>query len=38
MRAMVFERVGSPLRAVEREAPTPQAARGAFSGAAVLVP
>ncbi len=25
MRAMVFERVGSPLRAVEREAPTPQA-------------
>jgi propanol-preferring alcohol dehydrogenase len=24
MRAMVFERVGSPLRALEREAPTPQ--------------
>ncbi len=25
MRAMVFEQLGSPLRAVEREAPTPQA-------------
>jgi len=25
MRAMVFDQVGSPLRAVEREAPTPQA-------------
>ncbi len=25
MRAMVFEQVGSPLRAVERDAPTPQA-------------
>jgi propanol-preferring alcohol dehydrogenase len=25
MRAIVFEQIGSPLRAVERDAPTPQA-------------